>query len=443
MEEDMKKLILKYNHQDTLLMISLYPKKRELYSPGTSGVASYAKNITTHLKRKVVVLADFRDKEELYEENGVLVIRCFRKNTPLMWVNIFKNILKFSAVRNVLIQFDFAVYGGPLTTSTILFLLSVLRVLGYEVSVVMHHVVLDVFKLKGHLGLGNAILDKIKGYAYNIFFHLFYKIIGHLTSKIIVLEDALKNKLVSVISKDKLVTIPHGVDTEIEAKTKESARQLLGIGRDEYVVLFFGFVNWFKGADFFVEAFKDVEKVLGKKARFIIAGGESPTMSSRQFYRNYFDEVNKKIEESKEIDITGYIPQRKIPVYFSSADLIVLPYRHFMTASGVLSLVFSYRKPFIISDEFKEMFHSSDFQEALAISGLNQGDVMFKLNKNSCVEAAKNVLVNGLKDKMVDMTGYLREKRAYQKTAILFDKTLFSRPLYTLHKPLKFGYTQN
>src|SRR3989344_767032 len=134
----MKQLIQKYNHQDSLIMISLYPKKGELYSAGTSGVASYAKNVVSHMNRKVVVLADCQGKKEMYEEGNVLIYRCFKRNTPTMWFSLFKALLEFSSIKNILIQLDFAVYGGVLSTSFVLPFLGFLKLLGYKTSVTMH-----------------------------------------------------------------------------------------------------------------------------------------------------------------------------------------------------------------------------------------------------------------------------------------------------------------
>ncbi len=447
----MKQLIQKYNHQDTLLMISLYPKKGELYSAGTSGVASYGKNVVKNMKRKVVVLANIDDtqvpsprrshgfsarggsarhrprcfKADVYEEDNALIIRCFKRNNSLMWLSIANELIKFNAIKNVLVQLDFAVYGGIITTSLVLPFLAILRILGYKTSITMHHVVTDIFKLKGHVGLGDGILDKIKALFYNSVFHLFYLLLGLVSNKIIVLEEVLKTKLNSVIPNGKVTVIPHGVDSELTSIPKEEARKELSITNGDFVVLFFGFVNWFKGADFFVDAFGDTQKLLGKKVRFIIAGGKSPTMQDKPFYQKYFASVLEKIYSSKNVSITGYVPQKKIGTYFSAADLVVLPYRNFMTASGVFSLVFSYKKPFIVSSELGEMFEETDFKRAFESTGLKKDDVIFTLNKKSCLAVTENVLKDGLKPKMRNVAQIIRRERDYRNTALLYERLIF------------------
>ncbi|EKE04771.1 MAG: glycosyl transferase, partial [uncultured bacterium] len=209
--------------------------------------------------------------------------------------------------------------------------------------------------------------------------------------------------------------------------------------QNEYMVLFFGFVNWFKGADCFVNTFKNKEKFLGKKVRFIIAGGESPTLKNRAYYQEYYSQVVESIKESKSIEITGYVPQEKIATYFSACDLVVLPYRNFMTASGVLSLVFSYKKPFILSEELGKMFQAADFQEALKSAGLRTSDLVFKLDKESCLKLTEKVLTDGLKPKMVRMAEIIRNQRSYKNIAVLYEKVLFE-PSVAVSDQLALSY---
>jgi glycosyltransferase involved in cell wall biosynthesis len=414
-------------------------------------VASYGKNVAKNMNRKVVVFADIPDsstvggapsghprgvlRPSVYEEDNALIVRCFKRKSPLMWFVILKELVKFNAIKNILVQLDFAVYGGIITTSLVLPFLALLKVFGCKTNVTMHHVVINIFKLKGHVGLGNGVLDKIKGLFYNGVFHLFYLLLGLVSNKIVVLEEVLKTKLNSVIPNGKVVVIPHGVDSELTAIPKDVARKELGITNGDFVVLFFGFVNWFKGADFFVDAFGDTQKLLGKKVRFIIAGGKSPTMQDKPFYQKYFAGVLEKIYNSKSVSITGYVPQKKIGTYFSASDLVVLPYRNFMTASGVFSLVFSYKKPFIVSSELGDMFEETDFKRAFENTGLKKEDAVFDLNKKSCLSVTENVLKDGLKPKMRNVAQIIRRERDYKNTALLYEKLIFNEAISPKETP--------
>jgi len=419
-----KRLITQYDTSETLVMISLYPKKGERYSTGVSGLASYAKNVITPMNHLTIVLADYDKKPAIYKEGKTLVVRCFQTNSPFMWLDIFRTLIQFSHAKNVLIQHDFSVYGSMIVSALIVPFLTILRLFGFTISIVLHHVVTDIFKLAGHVGLKNTFFDRMRGHVYNILFKGFYTLVGVVSTNIVVLEESLKTRLSSVILKQKITTIPHGVDTSLTTIPKKNARTVLGIKKDDYVIMFFGFVNWFKGADFFADTFSDKSHILGKKIHGIIAGGESSTMKGRTYYQTFYNSVAKTVCSSPTLSMTGYILQEDIQTYFSAADLVVFPYRNCMTASGVLSLTFSYGKPFIISQPLDEMFEAQDFKKNMKELGLSIGDLTFDLKKESCLACTENILKNGLRDKMRNLSIQMRETRDYAKTAKEYQKLL-------------------
>lgn len=437
---DMKNLIEKYNTEESVFMISPYPKKGEVYSTGTSGIASFAKNTALHLPTSVIVLANYETRPTAYEEKNTLVVRSFKKNTLGLWFNLIKTMLRFPKVKTVLIQFDFALYGDILTSSLTLPFLIILRFLGYKVHVVAHSIVLDVFELTGHLGLANKVFDAIKGHILNIIFRLFYIVLGHTVNNVIILEELLKYRLSKYINKEKIISIPIGVDEDLTSISKKDARQKLGLAQDEQLVIFFGFINWFKGADFFVEAYKQTNKILGKKTRFIVAGGKSATLDEKPYYQTYFNKLLEEIDQSQNIQISGRIPQDKIHLYFSAADLVVFPYRYFLSASAVLSLVFSYQKPFIISHKLKDMFSSNDFISAFADVGLSKHDITFALNRVSCLNITKKVLKNGLKKKLIHLSAVMKNQRSWTKMGYLYHEALSSSP--AVEKSWILGYSK-
>lgn len=436
----MNDLLAKYNHSDSLLLISLYPKRGEVYSSGMTGVASYAKNVVSKMNRRVVVLAQMINGPEIYEEGNVLVVRCFSNGNPTMYKNIIKYLYIFKNIKNVLVQFDFAIWGSPLNSFLMVMLMGMLKVLGKNVSVTLHHVVTDIRKLSGHVGLSDSFGDSIKAHLYNGVFHFFYWTLSCASSQIIVLEKTLQKKLETLCPHAQIVTIPHGVDINLKSRDKETARKQLRVNRDEYVITFFGYVNWFKGADLFVNFYENVNKMLGHKTRFIIAGGKSATLGGRPYYESYYNKV-AKTAAADHFTITGYVPQDEIATYFAASDIVVFPYRHYMTASGVLSLVFSYKKPFIVSKELEKMFNAQDFFQAFGAAKLSQDDVVFDLTAQSCVDLTKKVLKNGIKQKMSKVAMLMREKRSYVNTAKLYDAALFPQPTYLSSKKPALAYT--
>jgi glycosyltransferase involved in cell wall biosynthesis len=427
MKQTKKQLQALYNQADTVAVISPYPKQGEVYSKGITGVASYSKNVVTHLPHKVLVLADhLAGQKSFYQEDSALVLRVWQDRSPRMWKQMWHSLQEFPQVKKVLIHFDFSMYGSIFTTGLLLPFLLLLKCAGYQSTVVAHHVILDVKKLSGHLGLGNGLTDKVKALIYTFIFRLFYYFLGKVTTQIIVLEDILQQKLKKVVNKNKIVTIPHAVDNSLKRLAKKDARQQLGFKKNEQVVLFFGFVNWFKGADFFVKSFAQVNKLLDKPARFVLAGGKSPTMAGKGYYENYFREIMSTIKASQKVEITGYVPQEKIAQYFAAADLIVFPYRDLMCASGVLSLAFSYHKPFLVSEELASIFTEKEVKKALRQVGLHKSDLVFRLTAVDLMNQTTNVLADGIKAKTIVFTKQMSEQKSFKKTAILYDAALFN-----------------
>ncbi|MEA2057047.1 MAG: glycosyltransferase [Patescibacteria group bacterium] len=416
----------KFNHEETVAVISLYPKKGEVYSVGASGVASYTKNVVSKLKHPVLVLADIwqqatsskkqTDNEQQYQEDNSLVLRVWQRGQAAMWLQILKVLTQFNQIKTLLIHFDFSMYDGIFTSALILPFLAITRILGFKQVVVCHHVIKDVQKLSGQVGLGQGFKDTIKAFIYNLIFKCFYWLLGKVAAKVVVLEEPLKQRLVEIIPEHKISVIPHAVDTQLEKSTKKEARQRLGYRQDESVVMFFGYVNWFKGADFFAQAVKDINKLNGKKTRFVMAGGESPTLKNKHYYQQFFQQVVSTVNQGQSLELTGYVPQEKIADYFAAADLVVFPYREFMCASGVMSLVFSYQKPFIISDHLNSMLKAPDLSQALQETELQSMDLRFLMNKRSLLEVMEKVLQNGIKAKMRKMAGIIRAQRSFAAT---------------------------
>jgi len=405
-------------------MVSLYPKRGELYSKGTTGVASYAKNTVTKMKGHVLVLADYDRNRSSYTEQNTHVIRCFKTNTMKMWTDLYETIRLYPNLKDVIIQFDTSMYGNILVSGMIVFFLAFLKRAGIRTYVVNHHVVSDVRKLSGHIGLGHGIYANIQAIVYNTLFHVFYRMLGFAAHKIVVLEESLNIRMKKYTNPNNIVTIPHAVDTELSPITKKLSRKKLHLSESDYVILFFGFVNWFKGADFLVSAFSHVKKLGGRRVKVIIAGGESATLKDKEYYKKYFKSVVKKIDHTKHIKITGYVPQKKIASYFSACDLVIFPYRECMCASGVLSLAFSYKRPFIVSSAFGEMFETDGIADAAKKAKLKISDITFALQKKDLLKKAEKVLQNGAKKKMRAMAQTLRENRSFEENVKIYEQMI-------------------
>jgi glycosyltransferase involved in cell wall biosynthesis len=142
----------------------------------------------------------------------------------------------------------------------------------------------------------------------------------------------------------KLWTIPHGPLHlyRDDTLTDVQARQTLGVPLDAPTALFFGSIRPYKGLDVLLRAFAKVRDRV-PNAQLIIAGRP---------WEN-FDAYQRIIEEfglSDRVRIfLGYIPTEEVKLYFSAADLVVLPYRSFAAQSGVGLTAAAFGKPVVVS----------------------------------------------------------------------------------------------
>lgn len=174
---------------------------------------------------------------------------------------------------------------------------------------------------------------------------LFY-FIYHIPHHLFVHTEFIKSRIVNEfgIETEKITIIKHGVyavedDPELD---KHNARNQLGIGQEEFVLLFFGIITRYKGLNILLEA---LSKVNGNitNPHLMIAG---------RINEQYKPEFQALLDSYKNLKITaknGFIEDSKLQLYFKSADVTVLPYLE-ASQSGVLFLSYSYGIPVIAPD---------------------------------------------------------------------------------------------
>ena len=438
-----KYLLNLFNKPDTLAVLTSYPNRGELYSTGKSGVASYAKNVVSNMRNKTIVFCEYDTSPEIYREKNTLVVRCFKNGSVSMYAELAEALRAVPNVKKLLVQYDFSLYGGMINNAVMIGFLAMLRMIKYDITMTLHHVVTDIRKLHGHVGLDlTHPYDQMKADTYNNIFQLFYKSLPLATNRIVVLEEFLREDLSKYLYKESIVTIPHGVDTRVRPIGKDAARRALGFNNDQYIITFFGYINWFKGADEFVRLLSDTQKILGKKVRFVIAGGKSPTLAGRAYYETYYAQLMQKARSMKNLTITGYVPQSAIRNYMGASDLLVLPYRHLMTASGALSLIFSHGIPFIVSEAVDTLLETHDIKDALLQTGLSAKDLSFALNAKSLRATIESVLKNGKKAKSIQAAGIIAKARSYSVIGKLYERVIFAPQPELVPQP-QFGYTKS
>lgn len=126
------------------------------------------------------------------------------------------------------------------------------------------------------------------------------------------------------------------------AVSKKMAREKLGIGLSEKVVLFFGFIRKYKGLDLLFEAMAD-PRIRQAGIKLLVAG---------EFYEDekaYLEQISQFGIEDLLIMRTQFIPDREVVYYFCAADAVIQPYRN-ATQSGVTPLAYHFEKPMVVTD---------------------------------------------------------------------------------------------
>ncbi|ABE50282.1 glycosyltransferase family 4 protein [Methylobacillus flagellatus] len=192
-----------------------------------------------------------------------------------------------------------------------------------------------------------ATVHDVESFKPGLTFSILLKWTYFLCNQLIVHNQVSKDELInrSNVSINKIHVIPHGSYIGLVAPSmpKADARQALNVSSDEKVILFFGQIKEVKGLDLLIEALGLVKDKL-KPFKLVIAG-----KVWKDNFSKYQELISKNgLNDFCKLDIR-YIPDQEISMFYSAADLIVLPYRK-IYQSGVLLMAMSYGTPVLASD---------------------------------------------------------------------------------------------
>ena len=152
-----------------------------------------------------------------------------------------------------------------------------------------------------------------------------------------------KSQLQDIIHNDKPIhVIPHGLIKMFQRHIKkEEARHFLKLSDEDRILLCFGHIRPYKGLKTAIQA---ISMLKDENIKLIIAGKCWEDW-------NHYQEAIDSYKLTEQIKVHNrLIPNDEIEIYFTAADLLLLPYTHFDAQSGVASLAMSYRVPMIVSN---------------------------------------------------------------------------------------------
>jgi len=371
-----------------LAIVSPYPPPK-LKHAYISGVASYTKNLAESLKiisqslEVFVVSNKMANLPEKYVDRGIMVYRTF-KTGPFFILRVFKALKKIRP--NIIhIQHEYFLYGGLLSAISFPLLPLLSRLISQRVVVTIHGVIplklLNDKEFKEENGIEGP------SWLLSIGLRLVTKLIA-LTSHIIIVHESFLKKYLSEdynIKQEKVIVIPHGIE-EVRMIPQEEAKRRLGL-RNRIVILYFGYLTGYKGIEILIEAYKHISKRLSKTV-LIIAGGKHPRLKHQKWYRQWLKEIvqqakciERHLEGQGRILFTGFLSEREISIYYSAADLVVLPYKTRISASGPEALAIAYERPLLITSPYRP-YNSRTLADLIMEAIMKEDDYLNRIKKH-------------------------------------------------------------
>jgi glycosyltransferase involved in cell wall biosynthesis len=129
------------------------------------------------------------------------------------------------------------------------------------------------------------------------------------------------------IDEESIVVIPHGVELTSRAGPPPGRPFTIGT---------LGFLTPYKDPDLLLNAFSELKSVL-PEARLLFSLSRHPRNRSRRHERSYQD-IMRRASSIKGVETYEHIAEEELPSFLHACDLIVLPYRYVVSASGVAGL---------------------------------------------------------------------------------------------------------
>ncbi|ROL57883.1 glycosyltransferase [Bacteroidetes/Chlorobi group bacterium Naka2016] len=194
-----------------------------------------------------------------------------------------------------------------------------------------------VLKRLKHSAFCISILDNVNPHEKFPFARQLNKFFLKQNHSFIVMSNKVQNDLIQIVPDANYSNIPHPLYDNFGSKIdKNQALEILGLPKDRKILLFFGFIREYKGLDLLLETLA----ILPEEYYLVIAG-ESYTS---------FDKYNEQIEKLNLRErvklFVRYIADNEVPLFFSSADVCVLPYKS-ATQSGIVGIAYHFDMPVI------------------------------------------------------------------------------------------------
>ena len=182
-----------------------------------------------------------------------------------------------------------------------------------------------------------TIIDNVIPHETNFFDKLLTKYFFNRNSGFMLMSEKAKHDLLKFKPDAKYLYSPHPLYNHFgDSIPKSQAKTKLGLDLNKKTLLFFGLIRDYKGLDLLIDAFGK----LSSEYQLVIAG--EPYGS----FDKYSEQINKLPNKQDVYAFARYINDTEVPIFFSAADVCILPYRS-ATQSGIALISYHFDLPMI------------------------------------------------------------------------------------------------
>jgi glycosyltransferase involved in cell wall biosynthesis len=319
------------------------------YYPGIGKGAEQIYNLVEELRRysefNITLLGNKVAGAPPTEKSANLtVIRVWKPNS---WVSLIKTLYTFCRLKADIIHILHAplYYGSATFTATFtFFLLLVARVLKKKGIIWMEH----VYPLSG-LTKSTLQMYQVRGSAliFRLGVLVYTKIVSLIATRILVQTEVDLQTLRNDYGVKNATCLVIGMKGRRIAK--EKAKQILGLV-NKRILLIFGFISPYKGIEYAIKANATVVQRFPDLV-LLIAGCIHPRLAEKGVTAEPLKSLAKEIGiEDYVVFKDHYIPPTEHDVYYSAADIVLLPYLASLGPSAVMMEAFLHRIPVIASN---------------------------------------------------------------------------------------------
>jgi glycosyltransferase involved in cell wall biosynthesis len=155
-----------------------------------------------------------------------------------------------------------------------------------------------------------------------------------------VMSEIVKNDLLALKPDASFCLHPHPLYNHFGEKIEQlQSRNVLSLDTNRKVLLFFGLIREYKGLDLLIDALS----LLDESYQLLIAG------ESYGSFERYQKQIDDSPAKNRIRVLNRYIGDKEVPLLFSAADVLVLPYKS-ATQSGVIPVAYHFEIPVVATD---------------------------------------------------------------------------------------------